>query len=360
MRVKIFLNKARNYLYFTKKTKIFNSKTRAKRILYFGIPMHPNLGDQAQKYCIRNWIQEYYSDYDVLEIPTRIVVDNRFKFLDILKKNVRKTDIFIFQSGYCTHDIEPSKEDLMHRIVIKNFPENRMLMLPQTVYFQSEERRRASSEIYNLADNMLFLARDAVSYEMAKNMFDKLKIELYPDIVTTLIGTKKYTNNREGIFLCVRRDCEKYYSDEDIEKLIHKLQSICEVYRGDTTLDDCDPYWLDKHLEEKLDDVLKQYAKYRVIITDRYHGTIFSIIAGTPVIVIKTQDHKVSTGVDWFKGIYDGVYFANDLEEAHEYAEKLLADKRCFNPSPYFKEKYYDHLKERFDEKILDQDFAQN
>ncbi len=350
MTIKTFLNRVRNYLFFKKKTRIFHSQTGSRRILYFGIPMHPNLGDQAQKYCIRKWIRENYPNYDVLEIPTRIVVDEQFKFLDILKKNVRKTDIFIFQSGYCTHDIEPSKEDLMHRIVIKNFPENRMLMLPQTVYFQREERKKASSEIYNLAKHMLFIARDAVSYEIAKEMFDKIQVELCPDIVTTLIGTKKYTNTREGIFLCTRRDCEKYYSDADIEKLMRKLQKRCEVYRGDTTLDDCDPYWLDKHLEEKLNDVLKQYAQYKLIITDRYHGTIFSLIAGTPVIVIKTQDHKVSTGVDWFKGIYDYVYFANDLEEAYEYAEKLLVDMRETNPSPYFKEKYYDHLKERFDE----------
>lgn len=350
MNFKDFRKRARNYLYFKKKTRIFRCPTGVKRILYFGIPMHPNLGDQAQKYCIRQWILENYPDYDVLEIPTRIVVDERFKFLDILRKNVRKTDIFIFQSGYCTHDIEPSKEDLMHRIVIENFPDNRMLMLPQTVYFQREDRREKSSKTYDLAKHMLFLSRDAVSYEIAKSMFDKVKVELYPDIVTTLIGTKKYTTERKGVFLCTRRDCEKYYSDAEIEKLMLKLQINCEVYRGDTTLDDCDPYWLDRHLEEKLSDVLEQYARYKLIITDRYHGTIFSLIAGTPVIVIKTQDHKVSTGVDWFKGIYDYVYFANDLDEAYEYAAKILTDEREIHPAPYFKEKYYDHLRERFDE----------
>lgn len=46
-------------------------------------------------------------------------------------------------------------------------------------------------------------------------------------------------------------------------------------------------------------------SHYKVVITDRYHGTIFSLIANTPVIIIKSTDHKVTTGADWFKGIYD-------------------------------------------------------
>lgn len=355
MTIKSFWNRAKNYLYFMKKTRIFRFKTQEKRILYFGVPMHPNLGDQAQKYCIRNWIRENYPDYEILEIPTRIVVDERFKFINILKKNVSKKDIIIFQSGYCTHDIEPSKEDLMHRIVINNFPDNRMLMLPQTVFFQREDRREASSKAYNLAKHMLFLARDAVSYDMAKSMFTNVKVELYPDIVTTLIGTRKYKSKRAGVFLCMRRDCEKYYSDAEIEKLCHMLQRKCEVYRGDTTLDNCNPYWLDRHLEEKIDEVLNQYAKYKLVITDRYHGTIFSLIAGTPVVVIKTKDHKVSTGVNWFKGLYDYVYFASDLREAYEYAEKIMSDGRPVNPTTYFKKKYYDGLKKMFDEVTEDE-----
>lgn len=346
----MFVNRARNYLYFVKKTRIFRLKQSDKRILYFGVPMHVNLGDQAQKYCIRKWLQENYPTYDVLEIPTRIVVDERFGFLETLKKNVRKNDIIVFQSGYCTHDIEPSTEDLMHRIVISNFPENRILMLPQTVYFQKEERKKLSEEAYNKAERMLFLARDAVSYKIAKEMFPKGNVQLYPDIVTTLIGTRQYSGERNGIFLCARRDCEKYYSDQDLADLIQKLEANYIVERGDTTLDDCDSYWLDKNLEKKLDEIFRTYAKYQLVITDRYHGTIFSLIAGTPVIVLKTQDHKVSTGVDWFKDVYDYVYFAKDLKEAYELSAKILSAKTTCTPYPYFKKKYYDQLKATFDE----------
>lgn len=351
MNLSAFKSRARNYLYFQKKTRVFSGSRFSRRILYFGIPMHPNLGDQAQKYCIRNWLKEFYPNYEVLEIPTRIVVDDRFHFLEVLKKNVCFQDIIVFQSGYCTHDIGTSKEDLMHRIVIENFPDNPILMLPQTVYFQSDERRELSSRIYSQASRMLFLARDKTSFTYAQEMFENITVELYPDIVTSLIGTRKFDISRAGVFLCLRKDCEKYYSDHDLASLERRLRENWKVNRGDTTIQ-CDPYWLDNHLEEKLDQVFQEYAGYQLIITDRYHGTIFSLIAGTPVIVLKTQDHKVSTGVDWFDGVYDYVYFAENLDQAYALAERILVSPRINSPAPYFKAEYYDKLKELFERTI--------
>ena len=69
-----------------------------------------------------------------------------------------------------------------------------------------------------------------------------------------------------------------------------------------------------------------------VTITDRYHGTIFSLCAGTPVIILKTTDHKVTTGADWFKGVYDDyVYVAKDLDDAYSLCQKVLAKKLSYH-----------------------------
>lgn len=72
--------------------------------------------------------------------------------------------------------------------------------------------------------------------------------------------------------------------------------------------------------------------------------------AGTPVIIIKTTDHKVTTGADWFKGVYDDyVYVAEDLNDAYNHAIEIMG-KALKNLLPaYFKESYYDKLKELFE-----------
>ena len=56
---------------------------------------------------------------------------------------------------------------------------------------------------------MLFLARDLVSYEKAKELFSKVSVKIFPDIVTTLIGLRQYDNPRSGVCLCTRNDDEK-------------------------------------------------------------------------------------------------------------------------------------------------------
>ena len=353
MEIRLLKSRIRNFVYYKKKSGILRRyKHKDKRILYFGIPMHTNLGDQAQKYCIRKWLNENYPEYEVIEIPTRVVVDTRFRFLEEMRKYVQTSDIFVFQSGYCTHDIEPSQEDLMHRIVIENFPSNMMLMFPQTVYFKNADRQALSSKVYSMAEKMLFLARDNTSYRTAEKMFPTLRVELFPDIVTSLIGTKHYDNERKGILVCARRDCEKFYSDDQLAEMIENLKKYAPVTISDTTIDNLDSYWLDNHFEEYFQDIIRQYSSYEVVITDRYHGTIFSLIAETPVIVLKTTDHKVSTGVDWFKGVYDIVEFAESLDEAIKKASLCLKNKKaaCVHHEPYFADKYYSGLKAHFDE----------
>ena len=96
------------------------------------------------------------------------------------------------------------------------------------------------------------------------------------------------------------------------------------------------------NLQEHIENEIEKYSHYKVTITDRYHGTIFSIIAGTPVVIIKTNDHKVTTGADWFKGVFDDyVYVAKDLDEAHKIAAEIIKRDKEFIPTTYFDENYY-------------------
>ena len=106
------------------------------------------------------------------------------------------------------------------------------------------------------------------------------------------------------------------------------------------------------NLKKYIEAEIESYSHYKVTITDRYHGTIFSLCAGTPVIIIKTTDHKVTTGADWFKGIYDDyVYVAEDLDDAYRLASDILSKRISHKLEPYFKEQYYDKLKNIFSNK---------
>lgn len=320
-------------------------------VFYFGITVHPNLGDLAQRYCITKWIRENYPNHELVMVESDVIVNPKLtkRFFKHLKSIFGKDDVIVLQSGYCTQDLG-GNHPLMHRLVCEYMQDARILMMPQTIYFQHEENKRICAGNHNKAKKMLFLARDFVSFEMAKEMFPDIRVKAYPDIVTTLIGTLKYDNPRKGVCLCTRNDGEKLYTKEEIDALEGRFKtSGISVKQKDTQAKQTVKELVD-NLQQYIEAEIESYSHYEVTITDRYHGTIFSLCAGTPVIIIKTNDHKVTTGADWFKGVYDGyVYVAKDLDDAYQIAEQVIDSKINHQLEPYFKNEYYDRLKVLFE-----------
>lgn len=312
-----------------------------KRIWYFCVPTHSNLGDQAQACCIEKYFRKFFSDHIVFKLSNNAFDFYEEKILMILKEKIKETDLIFFQSGYTFTGIH------MHRKIVENFPYNKIVFLPQTVKFKNQKILENVQNFYGKYDNIYFFARDKISYDIYKSIFPEHRnVHCFPDIVTTEIGNYDFNNNeRNGILLCVRNDVEKLYSFQEISLFKEKLQKIAKVSLSDTNSETKEnslkEYW--KKIEETIDD----YAQYQVIITDRYHGTIFALIANTPVIILKTTDHKVVTGADWFEGVYeDYVYVVNDLEEASQVAQQIVTGFEYRKLPSYFKEKYYDRLKD--------------
>ena len=325
--------------------------TYSKHVYYLGITEQPNLGDMAQHYCIKNWITDNYPDYQMVMFESSVITDSRLTklFFDKLRKKFGPDDRIVIQSGYCTQDLG-GDHPLMHRLVCENMPYAKILMMPQTIFFQQEENRRICAENHNKAKNMLFLARDQYSYNQAVEMFPNIKVMAFPDIVTTLIGTLSFDHERNGVCLCTRNDGEKLYSYDEVSKLKTRLENDgMTVFAKDTQ--GKSPYReIRANLKQFVEQEIESYSHYKVTITDRYHGTIFSLCAGTPVIIIKTTDHKVTTGADWFKGVYDDyVYVAEDLDDAYRLANMVCGKKLSYSLSPYFKNMYYSKLKAYFE-----------
>lgn len=317
------------------------------KIFFCGVPTHNNLGDQAQRYCIRKWCKENYPDRYILEIPTWALYERVFR--DKVKEVITDQDIIIIQSGYTTTDRHFDHE--MHRLVIKEFPNIRILIMPQTVNFFETNQAKLTGNIYDKHKKLVFLARDTVSYEKARKMFKTTKVFCFPDIVTTLIGTwRAEDNERKGVLLCIRNDSEKKYSDAEIQALCKRFQDkgiLCDI--TDTNSDLPTDQLIEK-IDDELTRIIAYFSKHQVVITDRYHGTIFSLISNTPVIVLATNDHKVKTGTQWFDGVYENAFYnADSVENAYEIAMKILPKTHIINNGPYFKQEYYDKLKDLFE-----------
>lgn len=322
-----------------------NLSKNQKKILYFGIPEHNNLGDIAQTYCTRMWIKENYPDRIVIEAKTRVTFDRKFD--RYLNEILNDEDIILFQSGYCTRHNNP--DHLMHLHIAKRFHRNILVVLPQTVKLDDKRDVLQTRKVFGNCERIRFITRDRLSYKKAESFVDKSKLECFPDIVTSLIGRVDIKSERNGVLLCVRNDDEKYYNVEELNRLKDKLCKIFERVDETDTNSHQDAATVFENLENEVHEKICQFAKYNCVITDRYHGTIFSLIANTPVIVIKTNDHKVTSAVEWFEGLYDknAVQLAGSLEEAYEMARIINEGvSEIQNNSILFEQYYRTRLKD--------------
>lgn len=312
-------------------------------IWIFGSPNHSNLGDQAQTYCIELWARENYPKHGVFVF--RQFSGGDYQLLKILRRVIGREDVLVCHSGYHMTELYPLHEN--YSAVAEAFPDFPLTIFPQTVNFFSDEYARRVAAKFDAHPNCTLLCRDEISYSTAQRLFKKTRLLLFPDIVTSLIGTRRYTFPREGVLFCMRNDKEAYYKPEQIAELRERF-SPTKTVLSDTTI----PLAVGKIIANRglvLEETFSDYAHYRVIITDRYHGTIFSLIAGTPVVVVSSTDHKLSSGVKWFPKEIFGEYiaFAENLDKAFVLARERLEHPPTRPLPPYFKENFYEGLLEK-------------
>ena len=318
-------------------------------IWFFGVATHPNLGDLAQTCCILKWLKKNYPDSKIIEISSRQFYFSETKCVGKLKTAVKEDDLIVFQSGYTMTD--EHEHEQMRRIIFKTFPHTRTVVLPQTIYYRSEKNKSNAIETFRGHKNLTLFARDKISYETAKNLFPDVDINLYPDIVTSMIGNFSSKSTRSGVLFCIRDDYEKLYSSRQITSIINRISKFAPVSQKDTTVR-IKNTWDRASVERTIMDAILEYSSYRAIVTDRYHGTIFSLIAGTPVVVLKTTDHKVISGADWFLDIYpDYISVAEKLEDVEPLLKKIISKRLDHVMQPYFEEQYYSQLKNLIERK---------
>lgn len=326
--------------------------TSKRKFFVIGYPSHPNLGDQAQLYCINKLINEHQKNAFILHLsctmqpqnllPLKKQLISFFSFLFVLfelKAIVRKKDVFVGHSGYLMTDHHPGWINML--FLHQYFPHNKMIILPQTINFYSPILREKIQKWPLNHETLTILCRDEQSYENAQTIFEPYEKHLYPDVVTSLIGSRSYSNNREKVLFCIRNDQESFYSKEVISELSKRIG--IEVDFVDTTID---VEINNSNREKEIFKMIEKFSTYKVVVTDRYHGTIFSVISGTPVVVLASTDHKLESGVKWFPQDVFGqnIAYAKSIEEANEMIINLVQEDNSYTPIPYFKENYYNNF----------------
>lgn len=273
-------------------------RMKMKKVILIGVPHHCNLGDHAIAIAEKKFIERYFHEYKYQEIAE----ENVHKCLNKFKNNIDKEDIIMLHGGGNLGN-QYLFTELGRRKVVETFPENIIISFPQTIFFDDTEEGKKeieiSKKIYGSHKKMIFMAREEKSYEIMKEIFNKNKIFLTPDIVTILDVSNIEKKERKGALMILRNDMESKI-DNEVHKKIEQIltKNYNKVHHTDTAKGDG---ILGHRRKEELQNMFEKYVSSEIVVTDRLHGMIFAAITGTPCIAFDNYNHKIKFTYKWLE-----------------------------------------------------------
>ncbi len=302
------------------------------------IPNHRNIGDSLI------WKGEliYFStlNYKCLRQFNRYTFKNEYL-------TSAQTPILLHGGGNFG-DIYSSSQKFKLEI-IKRFPDNKIIILPQTVHYKDLRRRDSDLNLMNSHKKLYICVRDTNSYNIIAEKFDTSRLLLLPDMAFFLNldqhivgrGINKYLyldrTDAESIERLSKSQLEEYGIIEGIDikdwptynsspiKLFNTACNYIEAFEGKVTLKlkniplinllIHDAYGLKKR--GQMDSLIRAginfLNSYDTILTTRLHGLILSILLNKEVLIIDNSYGKSENFYNtWLRDFSDVKLCAHD------------------------------------------------
>ena len=259
-----------------------------KRIVFIGSPLYKNLGDVAINLSELKLLNDNF-DLDVLEIPYELA----YKHVQAFRFHIKGNIILIIGGGFI--GTAWINSELFIRNIILKYKNNKIIIMPQTAYFDDESEYNNTKRIYGSHKDITIFAREENSYNILKNM--GLKTILVPDSV--LYFDSFFSNdNKKGILLCLRDDSEK--TTPDISELINYVKKHVDSDIISIDNNQCDKITFANRNRQFINRI-KLFSEKKLIITDRLHGMIFGVLSGSVTIAFDNKTKKISNVYKWLK-----------------------------------------------------------
>lgn len=265
-------------------------------VFYFDYPLHLNVGDLL----IYHGTEQFFKDHHINVTLRRSEFD-----MDIneVKQKITPNTTILLHGGGNFGDLYPQHQKIREEM-IKHFPHNRIIVLPQTLYFKDEKNLEKSAALFNQHKDCHLLARDERTAESFKKFSQH--VALSPDMAHELYGTlpTKQGNQGEQLYF-LRKDIEASEVEKNIlatlppnanvkdwEDILSPLDDIVLAlsWRIDKFANRQNWGWLKdlthkfwfaytKHIVNRVAKIFLQNDK---ITTTRLHGHIFSCLLEIP------------------------------------------------------------------------------
>lgn len=258
--------------------------------VYLDLPYYNNIGDSLIWAGTKAFLKQF---------PYKCLYSTNFVNYDESRMN--NTSLILLQGGGNFGDLYSCFNDF-RKDVIRIHPTQRVIILPQTVYYRDERNLQADADFYKHYPNVTICARDQVSYTFLKQHFTVNQILLVPDMAFCIPDTGFHTNDaavKPNLYLKrvdkEYQDCKYIFPDKveihdwptfEYDPLCYKINRYVQIING--KLD----HILKMHLKPMMDDWIwknlllpynvktgiKFLSCYNKVYTTRLHVAILSIL----------------------------------------------------------------------------------
>jgi len=189
------------------------------KVIYVDYPVYSNVGDLLIYLGTEHWMRQHG-----LLVKGRWHKDN-FPFPPLAEDVV-----VLCQGGGNFGDLYPQQQEF-REAVVRAYPNNRIVFLPQTIYYQSPVALDDTARVLRGHGDLHLFLRDRRSMEIATSRFPNCKSYLAPDMASFLypleesLGIDAALRPAAGTLLLLRTDCE-----QGVE---WPVSSLHVVWRGD-------------------------------------------------------------------------------------------------------------------------------
>ena len=306
----------------------YDSFKGKKKIIITLAADYQNIGDIAITIAQKMWLEDNFPGYEVIDFPISETVNS----LKALKSVVEKDDIITTIGGGNITELYWDIE-LCRQLIIKEFPNNKIISFPQSVFLNDEKKFKKTVAVYSKHKDLTLVAREKITYDIFKNNFKENKVLLTPDIVLYLKCERlKYWNKplkREGISVIIRKDSEALIQKDETNSFINYFkESDAKIY--DTIIS---PEGLKDRdgRDRALCTFLEKVASSEVVVTNRLHAMILSTVTQTPCIVLPINNHKIIGVLEWLNDLnyikYVDSYDLDTINPLIEEFKKITVNK---------------------------------
>jgi len=318
-------------------------------VVFLDYPFYFNFGD----FLIMLGTERFFKD-------NKMNVVGRYCIYEYpLNLEISSDTIFVFQGGGNFGDLYPWHQR-MREYFVKKYSQNRIVFLPQTVYFQDEANLSRTSKIFGKHPDLYIFVRDLSSRNLALtfNFTEKENIRIMPDMAHYLWPIKSgisrgineedfnfnFNNGTKNVLFLLRNDIESRYEKligvdrvrakngnvtvvdwKDMVGFPHEISMLFvkKMYSINKRLND-NPlklgklparsfwYFMCNHMVRKS---IKMFSGFSYVVSSRLHGHILSCLIGIPNTLI---DNSYGKNSGYFNLWTSSVPFASFKELSEE------------------------------------------